>query len=256
MFKAATFNPNAIKTSNVLINIVASHGIQQMLPNSQLLTFDVLKACGRDDIRIIVFELITTGLPAIQTYETSDMFAALFNTEITRILSDKSLTNDLFNEQIQKLQALAVNRYLDIILIEIRTLISNETEKLLDLIAEIKVDLLNPKTKDLTDADVIGLLKDIAQITGFLADLYNTIMLFHNPSDMMVCSVYDINNQMMPFKQWAADRNSEDESKADASLANWNIMACQGGSVPTLSLRNDNPLTTRNHGLVNIFSIL
>ena len=31
MFKAATFNPNAIKTSNVLINIVASHGIQQML---------------------------------------------------------------------------------------------------------------------------------------------------------------------------------------------------------------------------------
>lgn len=253
MFKAATFNPYAIKTSNVLINIVASHGIQQMLPNSQLKTFDVLNACKRDNIRIIVFDLITTGLPAIQTFETSDMFANLFNTEITRILSDKSLTNDLFNEQIQNLQAFAVNRYLDIILSEIRTLISNETEKLLDLINEIQDDLLNPITNDLNDADVIGLLKDIPQITGFLADLYNTIMLFYHPSDMMVCSVYDKNNQMMPYKKWAADGNLEAESKANASLANWNIMACQGGSVPTLSLRNDLPILNYNPALVNIF---
>lgn len=105
MFKAFTIpkvdaSSERMKTSNVLLNIVASHGIQQMLPNSQLKTFDVLKACKREDIRIIVFDLITTGLPAIQTFKTSDMFAKLFNTEITRILSD-TLDAESFNKQIQ-----------------------------------------------------------------------------------------------------------------------------------------------------------
>lgn len=163
------------------------------------------------------------------------------------------MLNRLINKY-KILQALAVNSYLDIILIEIRTLISNETEKLLDLINEIQDDLLNPITNDLNDADVIGLLKDIPQITGFLADLYNTIMLFYNPSDMMVCSVYDKNNQMMPYKKWIADANLEAESEADGSLANWNIMACRGGSVQTLSLRNDPLFLEYNPALVNIFA--